>query len=217
MASKGVFLSVLISLLIPVTMTASVSAVPSASQATFNGSGFGKGKSLIPNFSVVTPQLFRGAQPKPGGLQWLRANGVKTVINLRGAEKEEVHEEADEAQKLGLNYFNLPMSHFEKVPAQTWNDFEEIVTNPAMQPVFVHCAKGQDRTGAMCALYRIKHQGWSAEKSIDEMKSFGFHNFYFPLKRSVLESATYMGTGQGTPPVAPAEAAMSPRTRSRSR
>ena len=37
----------------------------------------------LPNFHRVNAQLYRGAQPKPGGLERLAALGVKTIINLR--------------------------------------------------------------------------------------------------------------------------------------
>jgi hypothetical protein len=37
----------------------------------------------LPNFHQVNQQLYRGGQPKKGGLKSLAPTGVKTVINLR--------------------------------------------------------------------------------------------------------------------------------------
>ena len=39
--------------------------------------------------------------------------------------------------------------------------FLEIVNDPANQPVFVHCAGGRHRAGAMTALYRMTNEGWT--------------------------------------------------------
>jgi hypothetical protein len=39
----------------------------------------------LPNFHVVNARLYRGGQPRAGGLERLAALGVKTVINLRKA------------------------------------------------------------------------------------------------------------------------------------
>jgi hypothetical protein len=55
---------------------------------------------------------------------------------------------------------------YERIRFETWApDDEELVrflkiaTDPSRTPVLVHCLHGSDRTGAMCALYRIILQG----------------------------------------------------------
>jgi protein tyrosine/serine phosphatase len=55
--------------------------------------------------------------------------------------------------------------------------FLRIVTDERRQPVFVHCQRGADRTGTMCAIYRIFAQGWTKEQAIAEMTKGGF-GFY---------------------------------------
>ena len=44
-------------------------------------------------------------------------------------------------------------------------------------PVFVHCLHGSDRTGVMCAVYRIFFEGWTKNEAIREMTEggYGFH------------------------------------------
>jgi tyrosine-protein phosphatase SIW14 len=49
----------------------------------------------------------------------------------------------------------------------------DIVRN-ATSPVFVHCTAGDHRTGTVCALYRIRVQGWSQKRAWDEQEAFGF-------------------------------------------
>ena len=56
--------------------------------------------------------------------------------------------------------------------------FLQIVTDPRRQPVLVHCQHGADRTGTMCALYRVAVQGWTKGEAIREMTDggYGFHS-----------------------------------------
>ena len=61
--------------------------------------------------------------------------------------------------------------------------FLRIVTDPNRTPVLVHCQYGADRTGTMCAIYRIVVQKWPKEEAIREMTEggFGFHEVWSNL------------------------------------
>jgi protein tyrosine phosphatase (PTP) superfamily phosphohydrolase (DUF442 family) len=122
----------------------------------------------LTNFFRVSPTLFRGAQPTREGLDELRRLGVKTVVSLRA-----FHGERESVAAAGLAY--------ERISFKVWHPEDEdlrrflvIVTDPARQPVFVHCLRGADRTGTAVAAYRICAQGWSREDAIDEMANGGF-------------------------------------------
>jgi protein tyrosine/serine phosphatase len=52
--------------------------------------------------------------------------------------------------------------------------FLKIVADTNNLPVFVHCERGADRTGTMCAMYRIVFCGWTKPEAIREMKEGGF-------------------------------------------
>lgn len=126
------------------------------------------------NFHKVSDDLYRGAQPTAEGVKQLEKLGVKTVINLRT-----VHSDRDKMKGTGLSYEHISMS--------TWNveekdiiRFLQIVTDPNRTPVFVHCQHGADRTGTMCAVYRIIIQGWSKDVAIEEMTKggFGYHSIW---------------------------------------
>src|SRR5437764_2691307 len=65
-------------------------------------------KEVLPNFHQVNKNLYRGAQPGSGGIKKLKELGVKTIINLRGAD-EGTQGEEEEARATHLNYFNVPM------------------------------------------------------------------------------------------------------------
>jgi len=128
----------------------------------------------VPNLHKVSETLYRSAQPSVEGLKNLKAMGIETLINLRS-----FHSDHDEIGDAGLAYEHIYM--------KTWHPEEEdavrfllIVTNPRRSPVLVHCQHGADRTGTMCALYRVAVQGWSKEQALKEMMQggFGFHSIW---------------------------------------
>jgi protein tyrosine phosphatase (PTP) superfamily phosphohydrolase (DUF442 family) len=122
----------------------------------------------ISNFFQVTTNLYRGAQPTAEGVKQLKLLGIRTVINLRA-----FHSDKDKVAGTGLKSVR-----FETKP---WHAEEEdvigflkVVTDTNNLPVFVHCQRGADRTGMMCAMYRIVVCGWTKPEAIDEMKNGGF-------------------------------------------
>jgi protein tyrosine/serine phosphatase len=42
----------------------------------------------------------------------------------------------------------------------------QILMDPNRTPVFVHCQHGADRTGLICAAYRLVICGWTKEEAI---------------------------------------------------
>jgi len=122
----------------------------------------------LPNLHKVCDQLYRGAQPTAEGMKQLEKLGVKTVVNLRY-----VTSDRDELKGTGLAYEHINMVSFYPVTADVAR-FLRIVTDPNRTPVFVHCQHGADRTGTMCAVYRVAVQGWSKDQAIDEMTKGGF-------------------------------------------
>ncbi|MCP4613260.1 MAG: dual specificity protein phosphatase family protein [Planctomycetes bacterium] len=128
----------------------------------------------VPNLHKVSEDLYRGAQPSSEGMKQLEKLGIKTVVNLRL-----VHSDRDEIENTGLSYEHIPMA--------TWNTQDEdvvrflkIITDSNNTPVFVHCQYGADRTGIICAIYRIAVKGWNKKEAIEEMTKggFGFHSIW---------------------------------------
>jgi protein tyrosine/serine phosphatase len=97
--------------------------------------------------------------------------GIKTVVNLRS-----FHSDQSQCAKEKLDYVEIREKawHAEDEDAVA---FLRVITDPDRQPVFVHCHHGSDRTGTMCAAYRIVVQGWSKDAAIREMTDggYGFH------------------------------------------
>ena len=128
----------------------------------------------LPNLHKVSDDLYRGAQPTAEGMKQLEKLGVKTVVNLRS-----MHSDRDEIKGTALAY-----EHINMTPSNTEDKdvvrFLQIVSDNSRTPVFVHCRHGADRTGTVCAIYRIVVQGWSREAAIEEMTKggFGFHSIW---------------------------------------
>ena len=152
----------------------------------------------VPNMVAVSPSIIRGGQPSDDGFEALKELGIKTIINLRG-KGPAATKEAKLARDLGFNYVSIPMSHFRKPSEKQINEFLSVLEEESNLPAFIHCKQGQDRTGTMVAIYRIKHLGWSAGESHDEMIKFGFHPLFFNLSRGVYNFAKREGISDPKP------------------
>jgi protein tyrosine phosphatase (PTP) superfamily phosphohydrolase (DUF442 family) len=122
----------------------------------------------LPNLFKVSPDLYRGAQPKAEGFAELQKLGIRTVINLR-----ESRHTDPKLQELGLTCEHIPMTAFVLKDTDVVR-FLQIAGREKNAPVFVHCRRGADRTGLMSAVYRIAIQGWTKEQAIAEMTEGGF-------------------------------------------
>jgi len=142
------------------------------------------GTPAVPNFYQVNDHVYRGGQPSAEAWQGLAQMGVKTVVDLR---REDEHSTAAEAQAVaaaGMKYINVPMKG---VVAPSDAQIAKILAVlDSQEPVFVHCKRGADRTGAVIACYRIRHDGWQREQALHEAKSFGMSSLQFGLKRYIM-------------------------------
>jgi len=127
--------------------------------------------SGVENLHKVSDFLYRGAQPTKEGMKQLKKLGIKTIVNLRS-----FHSDRAEIGDTGLSYEHIYMKtwHAENKEVE---HFLKIVTDPNRTPVFVHCQRGADRTGTMCAIYRVAVQDWRKDEAIEEMIKGGF-GFY---------------------------------------
>lgn len=134
---------------------------------------------------MLTNGLYRGGQPDKKGFEFLKQQGVKTVINLQKENDEETT-----VRQLGMNYVQIAIDDprpSSRIPDPAIAKYFEIVNNPANYPIFFHCRRGADRTGAMAALYRIANQGWDAKKAYDEARDIGLRWWYMAIKKQVME------------------------------
>ncbi|MCM3903584.1 MAG: tyrosine-protein phosphatase [Pyrinomonadaceae bacterium] len=135
----------------------------------------------LPNFHKVNDMVYRGAQPRSGGLELLKQLGIKTAVNLRDDDDRAKQEEAS-ARVAGLQYFNFPFARWGRPQDKEMEQVLSIINNPANQPVFVHCKHGADRTGVVVAVYRITHDGWTSGQAKAEAKRYGLKPWQLGMK-----------------------------------
>ena len=82
--------------------------------------------------------------------------GVKTVIDLREGEGRAKAEERM-VRDAGMVYFNLPMTGLTPASEAELLNVLPLMENVTVGPVFAHCLRGADRTGAVIAAYHIEH------------------------------------------------------------
>jgi protein tyrosine phosphatase (PTP) superfamily phosphohydrolase (DUF442 family) len=143
------------------------------------------------NFHTVDAgRFYRSAQLGRDELaKQIRANGIKAIVNLRGAHPGQswYDDEIAVSRAAGVVHHDYPLSANRALtPAET-RDIVEILRTAPM-PILVHCKSGADRSGLVAALYRsaLRHQSpreaaqelslwyghvpflWSGTKAMDE-------------------------------------------------
>jgi protein-tyrosine phosphatase len=102
-------------------------------------------------------------------------HGIRTIVCLLNEEpgNPQQEEELKVVGERGVRFIRVPM------PGDGLADFEALdaaadaIAESKNRPVLVHCAGGENRTGAAYAAYRMKYCGWSFEKAIAEGERFG--------------------------------------------
>jgi protein tyrosine/serine phosphatase len=135
----------------------------------------------LPNLHKVNDGLYRGAQPTAEGIRELEKLGVKTIICLRDS-----HSDKDLLGQSKIAYEHIPMKTWHPTEEQVVR-FLQIVADKNRGPVFVHCKHGADRTGTMCAIYRLAVDGWTKQQALDEMTAggFGYHSVWTNLPKFI--------------------------------
>jgi protein tyrosine/serine phosphatase len=128
----------------------------------------------IDNFGQISDTYYRGAQPNARGFAELAALGVRTVIDLTG---EDHGNEKLMVEQAGMTFYRIPLTTSAWPSQLATSLFLKLVSDPANQPVFVHCQGGRHRTGVMTAVYRMTHDGWTAGQAVTEMKQYRFDRF----------------------------------------
>ncbi len=171
-------------------------------------SGPGQAQKLelkgVPNFGRVTPNLYRGAQPKPEGYAELKKLGIEIVVNFR-KRSDGTEAERRIVESLGLRYVSIPWSAWGQPENKQVAEFLELLRANPEKKIFVHCRAGADRTGVIVAAYRIAVQNWRPSQALAEMKAYHLHSFWHPqLKRYIEDFPKLLATDAGFRTLCPA-------------
>ena len=152
---------------------AAIAALALASLTAQASQRNGSQKTRISNFGCINEAFYRGAQPKGRDYDDLAAMGVKTVIDLQ---EDGERNEQQMVEGAGMKFYRIGLSDSSWPSRDKPEQFLKIVNDPSNQPVFVHCHGGRHRAGIMTAVYRMTHDGWTAERAYAEMKEYGFES-----------------------------------------
>ena len=138
----------------------------------------------IDNFDQLDAHVYRGGQPTTEGFHYLAKLGVKTIIDLREADSRSTAEELV-VTGAGMKYVNVPMTGLTPPTGAEITRILDILEGPASGPVFVHCRRGADRTGAVIAAYHIEHDHWDNARALEDAKAHKMSFFQFPRQQYI--------------------------------
>ena len=134
----------------------------------------------------VSERLWRSAQPAPHQLARLKAEGVRTIVNLRGGREHGSWQlQKDACERLGLH-----MEEF-VVRSRGAPDRETILSAKAFfdrleYPAVLHCKSGADRAGFVAALFLVVHEGRPVQEALRQL-SLRYGHFRF-AKTGILDA-----------------------------
>ena|ERR1700704_1504292 len=140
----------------------------------------------IKNFDKVDAHVYRGAQPTDEGFQYLAKLGVKTIIDLRETDERSMAEE-HVVTGAGMQYVNVPMTGHTPPTEVEITRILAVLEDGATGPVFVHCQRGADRTGAVIAAYHIDHDKWDNARALQDAKTHSMSVFQFQRQKYIQE------------------------------
>lgn len=118
-------------------------------------------------FDRVDAAIYRSGQPSAAQLQELsRRYGIRTVLKLN---------QGAEPVPAGVTVIHRPLSVMQEPSAGELREILEAIER-SPKPLLVHCTHGEDRTGLVVALYRLRH-GASTELAYADMLRHGFHQY----------------------------------------
>lgn len=133
------------------------------------------------NFGVVQDGvLYRSGQLTPTAFgRVLTGCGIRTVVTLRPVRDADANPdgwEEEVCRARGVRHVRVAPR---EEPGYAGLDrmaegFLAVLDDSASRPVLVHCLAGRDRTGAMCAIYRMEFDRWAPERAAAEMREFEF-------------------------------------------
>lgn len=103
----------------------------------------------------VAPGVFRSNQPAPYQIRRAARAGIRSVVNLRGAnDSGHYHLEKEACDEAGIELVDFPIKSRRAPPRQMVLDAAELFER-IDHPVLIHCKSGIDRTGLMSAIYLL--------------------------------------------------------------
>lgn len=135
----------------------------------------------LDNFHWVHPDIYRGGSPifSEKSLQYLRDKyKITQIIDLSYDQKYpwQINEEHEAATNVGIKHINLSLDTPIPPTPEQFHNFIELIENNQQGSTYIHCRAGKNRTGIICALYKIYQGLLTPEAALQEMKTYGYNS-----------------------------------------
>jgi len=141
----------------------------------------------IPQFAVVRDGVASGLRPSlEGGLDWLQANGYKTVVCLHQPGEPDATDRK-QAEKRGMLFVSFEVSPGTLTP-KALDDFNALVADGGNLPLFVYDRDGA-LAGAMWYLHFRVAQKADEESARTQANGLGLHEDRGGLHREMWQAA----------------------------
>jgi hypothetical protein len=121
---------------------------------------------------VVAPgRLVRGAWQRPWPLRRLiEREKIRTVVTLTAINRDDPKFLGQERviREAGVDWIIVPMRG-SRATLDQMAEAADLLADPRRQPVFFHCVAGHHRTSLVHAAFRMRHEGWTAERAWREV------------------------------------------------
>jgi uncharacterized protein (TIGR01244 family) len=140
-------------------------------------SAFAQQPAGIRNFLKINTEFCTGGQPTTAQLSELKAQGITTVINLRTVGEAGFDAAAEEAEtkKLGMKYFNIPVSNQTGPKDEQADEFLKLTDDAKNRPVFIHCGSA-NRVGGFFLIRRVLRDGMTFDAAKAEATKIGLQS-----------------------------------------
>ena len=148
------------------------------------------GGFYLDHFAPTAP-FFRGGSVRDAGVPCLKELGIAAVLDLRTDVEVSISKEPEQIVAAGINYLRFPMSTDEVVASEecralgikstecnslavdrSVNKIKELLS--FSKKIYIHCARGEDRTGLVIGMFRRRVQDWDRDRARKEMRDFWY-------------------------------------------
>ena len=121
------------------------------------------------NAHWISDELVRTNQPFPYQLEWWARRGIRTVVNLRGANGTGLHAlERDACLRLGLKMEDFTI-YSRAVPPRSQILAARDLFDRIRYPAIMHCKSGSDRAGIMSVFYLHFRKGLPIREALSQL------------------------------------------------
>jgi protein tyrosine/serine phosphatase len=121
------------------------------------------------NRHQVSERLWRSAQPAPHQIARFAAQGVRTIVNLRGGREHGSWPlEKEACDRHGIELIDFVLRSREAPDRDSLLRIKDFFGG-LRYPALVHCKSGADRAGLFAALYLLVHEGRSAAEAMEQL------------------------------------------------